>query len=413
MKPVWHLFERMGLELEYMIVDEASLDVRPEADALLRMDGEPCNAVCRDAMGWSNELARHVIELKTEQPVVGLSALAKEFQRQILDMEAHLSPLGCRLLPGPAHPWMDPMRETRLWPFGDQVIYRAFDRIFDCRGHGWSNLQAVHLNLSFHGDEEFRRLHSAIRVLLPLMPALFAGSPILDGTITGMFDTRMFAYRDNCQRIPAITGATIPEVVAGREDYEQRILQPIYTALRETDPDGVLAHEWVNARGAIARFARNAIEIRLLDIQESPVMDTALCQWLVELLKDLVYERHASLRMQEALTEQDLAALLYDVARCGGRAPLRWPAYATLFGASPDCATVTGLIENLFAEQEPAAWWHAPVRQVLVNGCLAERILHATGAAPSRARLCAVYGELADCLRNARAFIPSTTAAAK
>jgi hypothetical protein len=32
----------------------------------------------------------------------------------------------------------------------------------------------------------------------------------------------------------------------------------------------VLRHEWVNARGAIARFDRSAIEIRVLDVAECP-----------------------------------------------------------------------------------------------------------------------------------------------
>ena len=50
-------------------------------------------------------------------------------------------------------------------------MYEAYDRIFDCRGHGWANLQAVHLNLPFSGDEEFGRLHAAIRLVLPIMPA--------------------------------------------------------------------------------------------------------------------------------------------------------------------------------------------------------------------------------------------------
>ena len=59
-------------------------------------------------------------------------------------------------MPGGAHPWMDPARETRLWPHEDNEIYEAFDRIFGCTGHGWSNLQCVHLNLPFDDDENLR-----------------------------------------------------------------------------------------------------------------------------------------------------------------------------------------------------------------------------------------------------------------
>jgi len=47
---------------------------------------------------------------------------------------------------------MDPNREMVIWPHDYSVVYEAFNRIFDCRGHGWANLQAVHLNLPFADD---------------------------------------------------------------------------------------------------------------------------------------------------------------------------------------------------------------------------------------------------------------------
>ncbi len=97
-----------------------------------------------------------------------------------------LEPLGARLMPSAMHPWMDPHREMVLWPHENSSIYEAFNRIFDCRGHGWANLQAVHLNLPFRGDAEFARLHAAIRVLLPLLPALAASSPFIDGRLPGL-----------------------------------------------------------------------------------------------------------------------------------------------------------------------------------------------------------------------------------
>ena len=78
------------------------------------------------------------------------------------------------LLPGGAHPWMDPGREMVLWPHDAHEIYDLYNTIFDCRGHGWANLQSAHLNLPFAGDAEFASLHAAIRILLPLMPALTA-----------------------------------------------------------------------------------------------------------------------------------------------------------------------------------------------------------------------------------------------
>ena len=39
----------------------------------------------------------------------------------------------------------------------------------------------------------------------------------------------------------------------------------MYRQIAPLDPDHVVQYEWLNSRGAIARFDRNAIEIRVID----------------------------------------------------------------------------------------------------------------------------------------------------
>jgi carboxylate-amine ligase len=57
-----HLFEAFGVELEYMIVDKHTLDVKPIADVLLVDEsGEISGEMEHDQIGWSNELVGHVI----------------------------------------------------------------------------------------------------------------------------------------------------------------------------------------------------------------------------------------------------------------------------------------------------------------------------------------------------------------
>jgi len=223
-----HLFDAFGIELEYMIVGSESLDVLPVADRVLRAAaGEETNEVERDALAWSNELALHVIELKTNGPVAALDGLSSLFTDDIREINRMLEALGGRLLPGAMHPWMDPARQTKLWPHGDRAIYQAYDRIFTCQGHGWSNLQSVHLNIGFCGDDEFGRLHAAIRLLLPILPALAASSPVMDGKFTGIMDNRLQVYRNNQVKVPSVTGRVIPEAVFSKREYEEKIFEPI------------------------------------------------------------------------------------------------------------------------------------------------------------------------------------------
>src|SRR5205823_857916 len=135
---------------------------------------------------------------------------------------------------------------------------------------------SMHINLPFADDDEFARLHAAIRLVLPLIPALAASSPIVEGHATGLMDYRLEVYRNSQQCIPSITGYVIPETIGSYRSYQEQVLQPIYQDIAPHDPRGVLRHEWLNSRGAIARFDRHAIEIRVADAQECPLADVAI-----------------------------------------------------------------------------------------------------------------------------------------
>ncbi len=401
------LFQGFGIEIEYMIVDRKGLAVLPVADKLLAAEaGGPASDVERGPLCWSNELALHVIELKTNGPVADLHGVHEAFQADVRRINQHLEPLGGRLLPGGMHPLMDPAAETRLWPHEAGEIYAAFDRVFGCQGHGWSNLQSVHLNLPFAGDEEFGRLHAAVRVLLPILPALAAASPLMDGRLTGLMDTRLEVYRGNCRRIPQATGQVIPEPAFTRAAYEEAILAPLYQAMAPHDPEGILQHEWLNARGAIARFDRDAIEIRVLDTQEAPVADLAICTALVAVLRALVDERVALLVEQKEWPVESLARIFLDTVRRGDHAVIDDEAYLELLGV-PEVKISAGelwldLLERFPPAPVPGAEITGALRHLMEQGPLARRMSRFLGKEPGRDRIEALCRELAACLEEGR-----------
>lgn len=400
------LFAGFGVELEYMIVARDSLAVLPLADLILKeVAGTQVNEVERGPLSWSNELVLHVIELKTNGPASSLEGLAGTFTEHCRAINNLLARHNGMLMPGAMHPWMDPDLDTRLWPHGDRSIYAAYDRIFGCKGHGWSNLQSAHLNLPFGNDEEFGRLHAAIRLILPLLPALAAASPVVNGRITGLLDNRIEAYRLNQARIPSITGQVIPEAVFSESDYQKTILERLYRDIQPHDPAGLLQEEWLNSRGAIARFERNAIEIRLLDVQESPLADLAIIQFLVRVLEELVSETNASWADQQLWTETALAEIFHDVLRQGRGAVLGDHRYLAMFGVQAESLTVgellRALVDRLLPEADDV---RAVLEVILAEGPLARRILQAIGDEPDRDRLAAVYRELCACLEEGRMF---------
>ena len=402
-----HIFQGFGLELEYMIVRQDSLDVLAAADRLLAAaaGGGVVNDVERDPFEWSNELALHVIEMKTAGPVADLQGLTAGFQGEVAAMNRLLAPLGAALMPSAMHPWMDPYRETRLWPHGHRAVYEAYNRIFNCQGHGWSNLQSVHLNLAFNGDDEFGRLHGAIRLLLPLLPAIAASSPFVEGRATGLLDNRLEFYRHNQERIPSLAGLIIPEPVYSRHQYEETILKRNYQDIAPHDPERILQDEWLNSRGAIARFQRSAIEIRLLDIQECPAADLAIVTAIVAVLRALVSERWAPVDEQQAVAVQPLARLLTQTIVDAEQAVISDAAYLRLFGIDQPKISAGELWQRLVAATvaaDDAA--RPPLDLILRQGPLARRLLQAAGPSPGRGRLGEIYGRLRDCLANGEMF---------
>ncbi len=405
------LFAGYGIEIEYMIVDRDQADVLPVTDKVLKVvAGEYVNDIEDGPVAWSNELVLHVIEVKTNGPAASLANLSNQFLNSIYRINRILEDMNGRLMPTAMHPWMNPFLETRLWPHDSAEIYDAYNRIFDCRGHGWANLQSMHLNLPFANDQEFALLHAAVRCLLPLLPAIAASSPIMDSDYTGLMDTRLETYRRNADSIPSITGLVIPEPVMNRKDYQRTILEPMYREIAPYDPQKILQHEWLNSRGAIARFDRNTIEIRLLDTQETPLADIAITALIIGTLKKLVSSDWSDSNTQNALTTAKLAEILSNSVKNAECCVIRNHDYLALFDfPDQDCEArelwqyllETTLIGNVDENKEirPALDF------IIREGTLARRIQRAIGQRMKRSRMQETYRVLSDCLANGKLFI--------
>lgn len=404
------VFSGCGIEIEYMIVDRGSLDVRPMADELLRAAaGDYCPSVDRGEMGWSNELALHVFEIKNLKPQAGLGRLAAAFQAEVRAANALLEGAHAMLMPGGMHPWMDPAREARLWHREPAELYAAYDRIFDCRRHGWVNIQSLHLNLPFANDLEFARLHAAARLVLPILPALAASSPLAEGSFTGFMDYRMEVYRSHQMRVPATMGELIPDSVSSRRDYENLVLQPMYREIAAHDSEGILQQEWLNARAAIPRFDRNALEIRILDTQECPLADLAIAAAATALIRRLYGAGAAWLDRQGRMETRALREILLAVIRDGELAVIENLPYLEILGLEPRPCQAreiwARLLNDLVEEGEITQDWVAPLRFILEHGPLARRIANAVDGDSSRLRLQAVYRDLSQCLREGTMFL--------
>lgn len=402
------LFQGIGIELEYMIVDRETLDVLPVADELLRsVTGSYSNDYEKEGICWSNELALHVVELKTCEPAATVSETKELFQADIIMINELLADFNGMLMPTGAHPWMDPCTEARLWPHGQRTIYETYHRIFNCQGHGWTNLQSCHLNLPFDGSDEFGRLHAAIRLILPIIPAIAASTPILDGRRQPFLDTRMEYYRTNSARIGSITGEIIPEAIFTPQAYTKEIFARMYRDIAPFDPEGILRDEWLNARGAIARFDRNAIEIRIIDIQECSKADLAVAAGIAGVLKAIVAQKWSDFPNQTVWQTEPLRKILLDTVREGENAVISDRIYLESFGIDGlSRISAAELWDYLAGEVDIENDLAVDFQSIVKNGTLANRILKALAGDISKKNLENVYRELAGCLRGNHLFLP-------
>ena len=404
----YHLFEVYGIELEYMLVKNDTFKVAPQVDELLTQKaGELKADIENGEIAWSNELVAHVIELKTNGPAKSTDDLAEKFHTNILEIDALLQPLNLQLLGSASHPLMDPNTDTELWKHSYSEVYALYNTIFNCKGHGWSNVQSTHINLPFYDDNEFEKLHAAIRIILPLLPGLCASSPILEGKITGFKDTRLEFYKTNQKEIPELTGLVIPERTFSKLDYYATIFEPIKRAIQPYDKNKILDQHFLNSRGAIARFDRNAIEIRLIDVQECPKADIAICALIIEVLKALVNKDFCTLKAQKLWTKEDLFPILNDAIKHAEDSKIVNEDYLNLFSLKKS-STLNEVWKHLYKTVKPKLHksHHKAIELILEEGTLATRILKAVGNDTSENHIISVYRQVQNCLITNELFQP-------
>jgi glutathione synthase/RimK-type ligase-like ATP-grasp enzyme/gamma-glutamyl:cysteine ligase YbdK (ATP-grasp superfamily) len=286
-RPHYRPFEVAGLELEYAVVDR-DLNIASRVEPALRvLAGRPTSDVDLGAIGFSNEIADHVFELKTLSPTPSLAVAEEQLVEGVRRFDEVLAERwGARLMPTGMHPWMNP-RKGRLWTRSNVKIYQCYARLFDVQTHGWMNVHAAHLNLPFGREDEAVAMHNAAALLIPYLPALSASSPMHDGELQPSEDGRLAWILQHQARIPESMGATVPEYVESFNDYRRRVLRPMYRALDALPDAGVLRHEFFNARGAVLKFSRKSMEIRVIDMQECVKMDVAIAVFARSVLRSL------------------------------------------------------------------------------------------------------------------------------
>ncbi len=365
----------IGTEHEFSI-STGDFTPLPVSDEIIRsVCGTYADEILFGDVKLGKELQKTVLEFVPRTPSDTIAGLEQQLVRGIEKFH-HIFHNRYTLLGLGMHPTLT-LDQTSVWDHGEGEYYEAYDRIFNIRQHGWLNLQALQINLSYASEKDLIALYNRTRVLLPYLVAVTASSPMVEGSLMPDNDNRLLFYQANQEEIPLICNGIIPEAIGSLQDYHS-VQKEIYKELRVRGAD-ILCEEWVNSAGMIIRFSRQCLEIRALDEQECIRSDMAACAFIRSLLR---------CRRLDLPDDRDtLLALLKEAIRSG-------------------TAAFRPELEHLYA----AAWDHATaderqylpvIRERIAHGSLAELIRErVAGGSPVASML---HG-LSSCLRENRPF---------
>ena len=271
----------IGTEHEFSIND-ARFTPLPVSDRIIKaICGRVESEILFGDVKIGKELQKHVLEFIPRRPAEDLTSLEGSLVSGIRKF-FHIFRDQYTLLGLGMHPTLTP-GQTAVWDHDEGEYYAAYDRLFNIRQHGWLNIQALQINLSYAGEREQVTTFNRLRTILPYLIAVTASSPMVEGNLTGSMDNRLVWYRENQKEIPLICNRIIPERIRSVGDYRAE-QEEIFCELRARDAD-ILCEEWVNSGGIIMRFSRRCLEIKALDEQESVHSDMAVCAFVRALLR--------------------------------------------------------------------------------------------------------------------------------
>jgi len=117
----------------------------------------------------------------------------------------------------------------------------------------------------------------------------------------------------NQTEVPSITGDIIPEYVSSFEEYEKTTIRQYSEDLAKVNaPRCLLNKEWLNSRGAVIRFDRRAIEIRIMDEQECVKSDVALSCFIRATLRGILQHQEEFEYLPHYVLVKNLHAVIRD-----------------------------------------------------------------------------------------------------
>jgi glutamate---cysteine ligase / carboxylate-amine ligase len=247
----------VGLEEEFQILDPRTLELVPRFEELRA--AARADPVLREAV--TGELISSEIEIISGAASDLGDAFARQRERRTR-LFALASAREAALGSTGTHPWAD----YRHQPIIDTEHYRRVEE--GLKYVAWrNNTFSMHVHIGINGIDRAVRVCDRLRPVLPLLLAISANSPYLDGRDSGLHSARTQAFTKSFPR------CGVPDAFGGWPAYRDYI-----ELLVRTNSIVEFTQVWWSIR---PHFAFGTVEIRICDAQATAQESEALAALLV------------------------------------------------------------------------------------------------------------------------------------
>jgi glutamate---cysteine ligase / carboxylate-amine ligase len=248
----------VGIEEEFSILDPQTLDLLPLFERLhdAARDGDP---LLHEHI--TGELISSEIEIISGVGVDLHDALARQRERR-RRLFALAAEQGVALGATGTHPWAD----YRQQPIIDTEHYRRVEE--GLKYVAWrNNTFSLHVQLGVRDLDRAVRVCDRLRPVLPLLLAISANSPYLDGRDTGLHSARTQSFTKSFPR------CGVPDAFGGWPAYREYI-----EFLQRTSSIVEFTQVWWSVR---PHFSFGTVEMRICDVQATAGESDALASLIV------------------------------------------------------------------------------------------------------------------------------------
>jgi len=273
----------VGVEEEFAILDPATLDLMPRFQAL-------CDAAAKnDPLLHENitgELISSEIEILSGVGADLHDALARQRERR-RRLFALSAGQGMALGATGTHPWADYRKQAII----DTDHYRRVEE--GLKYVAWrNNTFSLHVHVGVRDAERAVRVCDRLRGVLPLLLAISANSPYLDGRDTGLQSARTQSFTKSFPR------CGVPDVLGSWDAYRRYI-----ELLVKTHSIVEFTQVWWSVR---PHFRFGTVEVRICDVQANAQESDALVSLMVACIVQ------ATRDVDEGVPHEDLPARLIE-----------------------------------------------------------------------------------------------------